>query len=92
MLTVIRYSDFWKKLVLNFLWFFWPLNFVQLFCDPMDCSLSGSSVRGIAQARILKRVAISFCRDLPYPGIEPKSAALTSGFFTTEPLEDPKVS
>ena len=28
--------------------------------DPMDCSLPGSSVRGISQARILEWVAISF--------------------------------
>ena len=27
-------------------------------CDPMDCSLPGSSVHGILQARILERVAI----------------------------------
>ena len=31
-------------------------------CDPMDCSLSGSSVHGIFQARILEWVAISFSR------------------------------
>ena len=30
--------------------------------DPMDCSLPGSSVHGIFQARILERVAISFSR------------------------------
>ena len=29
-------------------------------CDPMDCSLSGSSVQGIFQARVLEWVAISF--------------------------------
>ena len=29
-------------------------------CDPMDCSLLGSSVHGILQARILEWVAISF--------------------------------
>ena len=29
-------------------------------CDPMDCSPTGSSVRGIFQARILEWVAISF--------------------------------
>ena len=28
-------------------------------CDPMDCSLTGSSVLGILQARILEWVAIS---------------------------------
>ena len=31
-------------------------------CDPMDCSLPGSSVHGILQARILAWVAISFSR------------------------------
>jgi len=31
-------------------------------CDPMDCSLPGSSVCGIFQARILEWVAISFSR------------------------------
>jgi len=42
----------------------------------MDCSPPGSSVHGILQARILERVAISFSRDLPDPGIEPRSPAL----------------
>ena len=28
-------------------------------CDPMDCSLPGSSVHGTFQARTLERVAIS---------------------------------
>ena len=31
-------------------------------CDRMDCSLSGSSVHGILQARILEWVAVSFSR------------------------------
>ena len=31
-------------------------------CDPMDCSLPGSSVHGIFQARILERVPISYSR------------------------------
>ena len=29
-------------------------------CDPMDCSLSGSSVHGIFQARVLEWGAIAF--------------------------------
>ena len=32
----------------------------QPFCDPVDCSLPGSSVHGILQARILECVAIFF--------------------------------
>ena len=31
-------------------------------CDPMDCSLSGSSVHGIFQARVREWIAISFSR------------------------------
>ena len=37
------------------------LSRVQL-CDLMDCSLPGSSVPGISQARILEWVAISYSR------------------------------
>ena len=36
-------------------------------CDPVDCSLPGSSVHGILQARILKWVAISFSRGSSRP-------------------------
>ena len=40
------------------------LSCVRL-CDPMDCSLSGSSIHGIFQGRVLEWIAISFSRDLP---------------------------
>ena len=33
--------------------------------DPMDCSLPGSSIHGIFQARVLEWVAIAFSRELP---------------------------
>ena len=36
-------------------------------CDPMDCSLPGSSVHGIFQARVLEWVAISFSRGSSRP-------------------------
>ena len=53
-------------------------------CDPMGCSLPGSSVHGILQARILEWVRLPFPSpgDIPNPGIEPKSPALAGGFFT----------
>ena len=47
--------------------------------DLMDCSLPGSSVHGIFQARVLEWVAISLTRDLPDPGIESGSPALQAG-------------
>ena len=36
------------------------------FCDPMDCSLPGSSVHGILQA-ILEWVAVAFSRGSSQP-------------------------
>ena len=38
------------------------------FCGPMDCSLPGSSVHGILQARTLELVAISSSRGSYWPG------------------------
>ena len=43
------------------------LIYVGLFCNPLDCNLLGSSVRGIFQARILKWVAISSSRGSSQP-------------------------
>ena len=45
-------------------------------CDLMDCSLPGSPVYGILQARILRWVAFPSLADLPDPVIEPMSPAL----------------
>ena len=36
-------------------------------CDPMNCSLPGSSIHGIFQARILEWAAISFSRGSSQP-------------------------
>ena len=36
-------------------------------CNSMDCSLPGSSVHGILQARLLEWVAISFSRGSSQP-------------------------
>ena len=38
-----------------------------ILCNPLHCSPPGSSVRGISQARILERVAISFSRGSSQP-------------------------
>ena len=58
---------------------------VQLFCDPMDCNLPGSSLHGILQARILEWVAMpssrvrSLSRD---QAMKPVSPALVGKFLT----------
>ena len=57
---------------------------VQL-CNPMDCSLQGSSVHGILQARVLGGLPRPPLGDLPKPGVKPTfpaSPVLAGGFFT----------
>ena len=45
---------------------------------------------GILQARILECVAIPFSRDLPNPGIKPKSPPLQADSLPSEPPGKPK--
>ena len=40
------------------------LNHVQLFCSPMDCTPTGSSVHGISQARMLDWVPIPILQGI----------------------------
>ena len=61
------------------------LQLYSTLCDPVDCSLPGSSVRGILQARILQWVAIPFSRGSFQPGIEPRSPALQADSLSSEP-------
>ena len=58
-------------------------------CYPMDCSLPGSSVRGILQARLLEWAAISSPADLPDPRIEPRFPALQADPLPSEPAGKP---
>ena len=53
-------------------------------CDSMDCSLPGSSVHGISQARLLEWVSISFSRGSSWPRHQNSISCLAGGFFTTE--------
>ena len=63
-------------------------------CDPMDCSMLGSSVHRICQAIILEWVAISSAnpRILPNPRIElgSPSPALLADSLPAEPPGKPK--
>ena len=61
-------------------------------CDPLDCSLLGSSVHGIARQEYWSGWPFPPPGDLPDPGIEPGSLvslALAGGFFTTAPPGKP---
>ena len=55
-------------------------------CGPMDCSLPGSSVHGILQARIWSGLPCPPPGGLPNAGIKPvslMSSALAGRFFTS---------
>ena len=58
-------------------------------CDPIDCSLPGSSVHGILQARILEWAAMSSSRGLCNTGIEPMSPTLQVDSLPSEPPGNP---
>ena len=64
-----------------------------ILCDPMDCSLPGSSVHGILQARILEWVGRERYPSPGYlskPGIEHRPSALQADSLPTEPPGKPK--
>ena len=58
----------------------------------MDCSLPGSSVHGISQARILEWVAISFSRGSSPPRDQIHVSCLAGRVFTMEPPGKPMPS
>ena len=65
-------------------------------CNPMDCSLPGSSVHGILQARILEWVVVPFSRGLSQPSgqtqVEPSviKPSLQADSLPSEPPEKQK--
>ena len=51
----------------------------------MDCSLPGSSVHGVSQARILEWVPIPFSWGFSDAGIESESPMFQAGSLPSEP-------
>ena len=51
-------------------------------CDPIDCSLPGSSVHGVFKARILEWVAISFSRGSSRPRNRTQVSCIAGRCFT----------
>ena len=51
-------------------------------CNPMDCSLPGSSVHDILQARVLEWVAVPFSRRSSQPRDQTQVFRIAGRFFT----------
>ena len=54
-------------------------------CDPIDCSLSGSSVHGISRQEYWNALSFLSPGDLPNPVIKPGSPALQADSVPSEP-------
>ena len=65
------------------------ISYVRLFCNLMDCSPPGYSVRGILQAGKLEWVAISSSRGSSWPRDWPHILCIAGRFFTGEPQGKP---
>ena len=90
--TLLEYSwhiTWYKFKVYNVIILCLPAKSLQscpTLCNPMRCSLPGSSIHGILQARILEWVAISSSKGSSRPRNRPvslMSPVLAGGFFTT---------
>ena len=56
-----------RSVVSDSLWLHGVAQSCPTLCNPMDCSLPGSSVHGILQARVLEWLAVSFSRRSSQP-------------------------
>ena len=61
-------------------------------CDPMDCVALQAPLSMGFYRQEWSGLPIPSPGDLPNPGIEPVSPALTGGLFTTEPSGKPQIT
>ena len=65
-------------------WWWFSHSVVSDSCDPIDCSLPGSSVHGIVQQEYSSGLPFPSPGDLPNPVVEPGSPALQEDSLPTE--------
>ena len=61
------------------------IHHVRPFCNPIVCSLSGSSVHGILRQEYWSELPFPSSGDLPNPRLKLAFPASVGRFFTTEP-------
>ena len=59
-------------------------------CNPMDCNPPGSSIYGILKEKDQSGLPFPSPRDLPNPGIEPRSPAFWADSLPSEPRGKPR--
>ena len=68
------------------------LSSVQLFCDPMDCNLPGSSVVEFSRQEYWSGLPFPSPGDLPDPGIKPRFPVLQADSLPFEPHKNKQKS
>ena len=76
------FQKLWKLSTFKKIWWF-SRRVMSNSCNPKDCSLPGSSVHGILQAKKLEWVAISFSRGYSWPRRSNLGLCTAGRFFTT---------
>ena len=69
----------------------WSRSVVSDSLRPVDCSLSGSSVHGIFQARVLEWIAISFSRGSSGPRNQTRVSRISGRRFTVWATREAKL-
>ena len=65
-------------------WWWFGTKSCPCLCNPMDCSLPGSSVHAISQAGKLEWVAISFSKGYSQPMDWTSISCIAGGFYTAK--------
>ena len=73
-------------------WWWFSCSVMSYSCDPVDCSLTGSSVHGISQARILEWATIFFSRRSFWLRGQTASPALQANSLPLSHLGSPQSS
>ena len=83
-----------SSIYFDFIFVSTTIEFYSLYIlyNPLDCTLPGSSVHKIFQARIMKWIVISFSRGASQPRDWNSVSCISGGSFTTEPLGKLNVS
>ena len=101
--SLMQMTVLWLKLMLEFTYIYgnvdlmwslilhvcvWVTQLCPTLCNPINCSLPGSSVHGILQARILEWVAMPFSRGSSQPRDRTQVSCMAGGFFTVWATRD----
>ena len=76
------------RTLFSYWWWWFSRQVVSDSCDPMDCSLSGPSVHGILQTRMVEWVTISFSRGSSWPRNRTRASCIAGRWLTNWAMKE----